>query len=52
MIDRKIPAADRQRIPVIADEAGILGVYGIGVNMNRSAENLPAVMITIEKIGG
>ena len=52
LIDRKIPAADRQRIPVIADEAGILGVYGIGVNMNRSAENLPAVLITIEKIGG
>ena len=52
MIDRKIPASERQHIPVIADETGILGVYGIGVNRSRSAENLPAVMIKIEKIGG
>ena len=52
MIDRKIPASERQHIPVIADEKGILGVYGIGVNTSRSAEKLPAVMIKIEKIGG
>ena len=38
--------------PMFADEKGILGVYGIGVNTSRSAEELPAVMIKIEKIGG
>ena len=35
MIDRKIPAAARSRIPVLADEAGILAVYGIGPDQNR-----------------
>lgn len=34
-IDRKIPAQDRLRIPVVADEKGVLGVYGIGVNLDR-----------------
>lgn len=36
MIDRKIPAALRDHIPVIADEAGVLGVYGIGANLDRT----------------
>ena len=35
MIDRKIPAALRDRLPVIADENGVIGVYGIGVNLDR-----------------
>lgn len=34
-IDRKIPAAERLQIPVIADDCGVIGVYGIGVNMDR-----------------
>jgi len=34
-IDKKIPAARRDCIPVIADEKGVLGVYGIGVNRDR-----------------
>lgn len=34
-IDRKIPAARRLQIPVIADGAGVLGVYGIGPSRNR-----------------
>lgn len=34
-IDRKIPAAVRNRIPVVADEAGVLGVWGIGANLDR-----------------
>ena len=34
-IDRKIPARQRLQIPVVADEEGILGVYGIGVHVNR-----------------
>jgi tRNA(Ile)-lysidine synthase len=32
-IDRKIPASQRLRIPVAADEKGVLGVYGIGPNL-------------------
>lgn len=48
-IDRKIPAAHRPCIPVIADEQGILGVYGFGVNLDRAAGTLPAVTIRIIK---
>ena len=33
--DRKIPAAKRMAVPVIADDGGVLGVYGIGVNRDR-----------------
>ena len=47
-IDRKIPAAQRDQIPVLCDEAGILGVYSIGVDRNRAAEELPAIMIRFE----
>lgn len=49
-IDRKIPASERSRIPVLRDEAGILGVYTIGVNLDRAANALPAVAIRFEKI--
>ena len=34
-IDQKIPALQRDRIPVIADDGGILGVYGAGANLDR-----------------
>ena len=47
-IDRKIPAALRDRIPVVADEEGVLGVFGIGVNLDRAAAELPATKICIE----
>ena len=36
MIDRKIPLDRRRLLPVAADEHGILGVYGIGVNLDRA----------------
>ncbi len=49
-IDRKIPAHLRELVPVLTDEAGILGVYSIGVNLDRAAEHLPAVRVKIEKI--
>ena len=49
-IDRKIPAAERPHIPVLRDERGVLGVYGIGVHLDRAARQLPAVMIRVEKI--
>ena len=49
-IDRKIPAALRDRIPVLCDEAGILAVYGIGTNPRPDAQENPAVRIKIERI--
>lgn len=49
-IDRKIPASHRGMIPVIADDAGVLGVYEIGVDRDRAAKALPAVRVGIEKI--
>jgi len=48
-IDRKIPASIRMEIPVLADEQGILGVYGIGADERRKAINLPAVTVRFEK---
>ena len=47
-IDRKIPAHQRVQIPVIADDSGLLGVYGIGVNRDRVPTALPAVQIRLE----
>ena len=34
-IDRKIPAYQRPRIPVLADDSGILGIDGIGADLDR-----------------
>lgn len=47
-VDRKIPAAMREGIPVLADEKGILGIYGIGANVDRLADTLPAMQIRFE----
>ena len=49
-IDRKIPANQRPNVPILADNGGVLGVYGIGVNERRAAKSLPAVQISIRKI--
>ena len=49
-IDRKIPAQQRLRMPVIADEQGIIGVYGVGIDPNRKAQTLPAVQIRFESV--
>jgi len=49
-IDRKIPAAQRQQIPVVCDDAGILGVYTIGPNWDRTAQEKNAVTIRFENI--
>lgn len=46
MIDRKIPAADRDSIPVLCDDGGILGVWSIGANQDRVAKQLPGVTIS------
>lgn len=49
-IDRKIPAPQRLRIPVIGDDAGVLAVYGFGVNLDRKAEKLPGLQIAFETL--
>ena len=49
-IDKKIPACMRERIPVIADDGGVLGIAGIGANLDRLSADEQAVRITIEKI--
>ena len=47
MIDRKIPAAQRMRIPLIADDVGVLGIYGFGADLDRIG---PGVRIRFELI--
>jgi tRNA(Ile)-lysidine synthase len=49
-IDRKIPAQERDFIPVLADDAGVLGVYGVGTNGSRAARVLPAITICVEPL--
>ena len=49
-IDRKIPASRRNMVPVLTDDAGVLGVYGFGGDAARLAKNLPATEIRFEKI--
>lgn len=44
-IDRKIPAAERDRVPVLCDEQGILGVYGLGTHLDRIPAQLPAMTV-------
>ena len=43
-IDRKIPAAQRQQIPVVCDDAGILGIYTIGANWDRTSGENPVTV--------
>ncbi len=38
-IDRKIPAAQRLCVPIVADERGILGIRGIGPDVRRSGDH-------------
>ncbi len=35
MIDRKIPAATRPYVPILADDEGILGIRGVGADLDR-----------------
>jgi len=47
-IDRKIPAARRGSIPVIADAVGVLAAVGIGANLERISQGPDAIRISIE----
>lgn len=48
-IDKRIPQSQRLTVPVLADEQGVLGVYGIGANGDRMADQLPAMQLRIRK---
>ena len=50
MIDRKIPAKERNQIPVIADEDGVLAVWGLGANIDRTCGGENPWQIRFEKI--
>ena len=51
MIDRKIPAAQRSRLPVIVCGSHVIGVYGVGGNLDNAAgESGRVCVIEIEKI--
>ena len=49
-IDQKIPVPLRDRIPVILDSQGILGVYGAGPNLDRLTGPGTAVHIRFESM--
>ena len=46
-IDRKIPASQRAAVPVLADDRGVLAVFGIGTDIRFYPDSLPAVRITL-----
>lgn len=51
-IDEKIPADQRQLVPVVADDRGVLGVLGGGVNLDRTegpGEPVYICFVTMEK---
>ena len=50
-IDRKIPAHERQNIPVAADSRGVLGICGIGASLARAGTE-PNVRISFVIPGG
>jgi len=47
-IDRKIPAACRNQIPVVADDLGVIAVYGIGGNRDRMTKQDGSVAVSFE----
>ncbi len=50
MIDKKIPRSDRDLIPVLADDSGVLAVYGFGVREDAvPGPGHPALRIRIQK---
>lgn len=48
-IDKKIPASLRSIVPVIADDVGVLGVWGIGPNLDRLSDGCSGVLICFQR---
>ena len=49
MIDRKIPAAERDALAVIADKNGVIAVQNIGMDLSRAPKNGERLEIKIER---
>lgn len=49
MIDRKIPAAERDTLAVIADRSGVIAVQDIGMDLSRRPGNGARLEIKIER---
>ncbi len=49
-VDRKIPQAERCRIPILVCNDQVLGVWGIGGNFQCLTDTLPGIEIRFEKI--
>jgi len=47
-VDSKIPASQRDAVPVISDDTGVVGVVGFGGNLDRLSTDAGAVRICIE----
>lgn len=48
--DRKIPQNQRPLVPVLCDDAGVLGAVGIGMNLERLPAVLPALQLRFEEL--
>ena len=46
-IDRKIPASARSGVAVLADDRGVLAVFGIGADVRYRPDSLPALRVTL-----
>lgn len=49
-IDKKIPASQRSRVPVLADDRGVLAVYGFGINLDRISQETCGIRFLFEEI--
>lgn len=50
-IEKRIPAAKRHLIPIIADKSGVIAIPGIGIDLRLSAASKEAVLkITVKEI--
>ena len=49
-IARRAAALPDLALPVVADDRGVLGVYGIGANRDRLAADVPGVEIQFKEV--
>ena len=47
-IEQKIPKRQRQTIPVIADDAGVIAVVGFGCDERRKTDHGPVLEIEVQ----
>ena len=49
-VDKKIPAHERNRIPVIADDRGVIYVHGFGMNLDRLETGTMACSLSVVEL--